>query len=171
MKNDYIINKDGTAFVFTENGKGRLTGCFVVDADDLDLISKYKWHTKNDKYISTNVKCPTKTWVTLKIHRLILGAPKSNLVDHRNRDRSDNRRSNLRVATRAQNARNRGFASNNKLKIKGVIKKRGRYYASISCDDIKYNLGDYEDIELAATAYNAAAKVLFGEFAYEIDTN
>ena len=90
MKNEYIINNDGSAYVFTENGKGNLTGCFVIDATDLELISKHKWHTKNDKYISTNIKCPEKTWITLKIHRLLMGSPMSKLIDHCNRDRSDN---------------------------------------------------------------------------------
>lgn len=88
-------------------------------------------------------------------------------VDHVNMDRSDNRLSNLREASRAENSCNRPVQRNNKSSgIKGVTwsHKRRKWLAQIGKDGKHYNLGAYSSIEEAATAYKDAADRLHGAF-------
>lgn len=88
-------------------------------------------------------------------------------LDHRNRDRLDNRWSNLRLATDSQNAANSvGMGNKNALGLKGVRKHRdGGFYASIRVNKRAIHLGRFLNPEAAHDAYKAAAERYFGEFA------
>lgn len=91
-------------------------------------------------------------------------------IDHINGDRLDNRKCNLRVATRRQNAANRGTNKNNKSGYKGVNlydPVRMVWRAQIMHNGKKISLGYYRTAEEAALAYNHAAKEYFGEFAHQ----
>jgi hypothetical protein len=87
-------------------------------------------------------------------------------VDHKNRNRSDDRWSNLREATPSENQGNK-INSNNRLGIKGVCWEadRGKYKASIDVSDRTVNLGRFDKASEAQLAYAAAAKKHFGRFA------
>jgi len=81
----------------------------------------------------------------------------------------ENRRSNLRLCIHAQNCRNRRNRKDHKSsRYKGVGKsKRGGYfYACITKKGKRYNLGSYVDERKAGLAYNLAASLLYGDFAY-----
>ncbi len=88
--------------------------------------------------------------------------------DHVNGDVLDNRRCNLRLATREQNNQNRKRMKNNTSGYKGVCpsKKKGKWRAYITAYG-KRNiaLGDYDTPELAYIAYCNKANELHGEFA------
>ena len=86
-------------------------------------------------------------------------------VDHRDLDRSNNRWSNLRHATRSQNQGNVGPQSNNKLGIKGVFKKGRRFIAKIQCQGGQQTIGIFDCPYEAGAAYRKRAIALFGEFA------
>lgn len=96
---------------------------------------------------------------------MILGAGSDCVIDHINHDTLDNRRVNIRIATRAQNNRNcrtvRGVSQ-----LKGVSFKRGLWQARIQVSKKRYSLGYFENKEDAAIVYNVAAQLFFGEFAY-----
>jgi hypothetical protein len=111
--------------------------------------------------------------------------PRGFLIDHINGDKLDNRRSNLRLATRNENEANKGKRRGHKKKdgtddnssqYKGVSKmKDGRkkcWRAIISTNQnnnagktVQVNLGTYYDEKDAAKAYNKAAVDMYGEFA------
>lgn len=88
-------------------------------------------------------------------------------VDHINKDRSDNRWSNLRPASRFDNSGNRLKNKNNTSGYKGVSwdKKRSKWIAGISKGRKYYCLGLFDDPVEAHQAYIAKAKVFFGDFA------
>lgn len=88
-------------------------------------------------------------------------------IDHINGNKSDNRLSNLRPATNAENLRNRGKQANNTTGFKGVYfsKAAGRYVAQIKTNSKMKYLGLFPSPELAHNAYLAAAEILHGEFA------
>ena len=80
---------------------GKRGGYALVDDEDYGWLSRYRWnHGKNGYAYTYRPKA------TL-MHRLIMGYPETE-VDHINGNRLDNRRSNLRVATRRFNATNSG---------------------------------------------------------------
>lgn len=87
-------------------------------------------------------------------------------IDHANRDPSDNRLTNLRLASRSQNSANMvkpvGASGH-----KGVYKNKGtqRWFAQISVDCKSKYLGSFDSPEEAYTAYVAAAREHYGEFA------
>ncbi len=90
-------------------------------------------------------------------------------IDHVNGDRSDNRITNLREATKAENARNRAISKSNSLGLKGITfdKAIGKYKARIELDGRRKTLGLFNCPTAAHLAYCKAAREHFGDFARE----
>lgn len=86
-------------------------------------------------------------------------------IDHINGDRADNRLSNLRLATRAENMRNRGVNRNNKVGLKGVGRIGKKWRARIMRNGKTFHIGVFESAEEANDAYARAAERLHEEFA------
>jgi hypothetical protein len=103
-------------------------------------------------------------------HRLawfyIYGTWPEEQVDHINKDKTDNRIDNLRLATHGQNIANQAMRRNNTSGYKGVclIKKTGKWRANIMSGKRKYHIGHFDTKEEAHEAYQATAKKLHGEF-------
>lgn len=97
---------------------------------------------------------------------LVHGKDTASQIDHIDGDRLNNRISNLRVASNAENQANARRQSNNTTGIKGVVRIRnGRYRAEITHDYRNINLGHFDTLEEAATVRRDAAERLHGEFA------
>ena len=88
-------------------------------------------------------------------------------IDHINTVKNDNRISNLRQATVAENNRNKQKQANNSTGYKGVSfnKKTKKFQARITSDGTHHSLGNFATLEEAASAYAKAAGDLHGEFA------
>lgn len=155
--------------------KGQFT---IIDAADYPLIGQHRWHAEWNPHTQSYYAKRSKnlgiidgklTIITIRMHRVILGLTDWNIVgDHRNRKATlDNRRQNLRVATRTESGRHRGISKNNTSGYKGVYKNRfGKpWYALIMVDGISIRLGSFDRIEDAAQAYNEAAIKYHKEFA------
>jgi hypothetical protein len=83
-----------------------ITGGIVkIDPEDLELVSRYKWH-KNDMGYAVWRGIMDGKKQTVRMHRLINDTPEGLNTDHINHDRLDNRRSNLRTVTQSGNMRN-----------------------------------------------------------------
>lgn len=103
-----------------------------------------------------------------KAHRLawlyVTGSWPDHQIDHVDCDGLNNRFSNLRAATHAQNARNARTRRDSATGIKGVHAARGRYYAHIRHDGRQIHLGTFATAETAHAAYCRASAELHGEF-------
>ena len=99
--------------------------------------------------------------------QVYLDTPEGILTDHRNGNSLDNRRANLREATRQQNNVNTLKAKGKELP-KGVFKHGEGYRARLCCNGVAHNLGTWPTPELAETAYNNKAEELHGDFAAHI---
>jgi hypothetical protein len=146
------------------------SGSFVfakVDDDDFERVSVYRWKMRGHggrKVPTRRVRKGTGR-LHIKMHREIMSAPPNRDVDHINGDVLDNQKSNLRLATRAQNCRNRHTVKA-ASGYKGVYKLRsGRWIVKIRRDYKAYGCGTFDSPEEAARAYDAKAVELFGEFA------
>lgn len=153
--------------------RGEIT---IVDPDDYELLSSYRWvlHRRPDGYVRVIRHEYGRTGQTIYMAREImqhhLGRPlgKGEFVDHINGDTLDNRKANLRLATRQQNAFNvRANRSNNSSGYKGVtyFKSRNKWVAQITHNYKHITIGYYDTPEQARDAYNEKAVALFGEFA------
>jgi hypothetical protein len=129
----------------------------LVDKDTAKWAAKLKWNVSPRGYARTWVRNVDGTRKYVHLHRLVTQAKEGEIVDHKNRDKLDNRKTNLRIASSALNALNRG--SSGKSKYKGVAKHpRGwQVYAGG-----KY-VGLFTDEVVAAKAYDAAAKKIYGD--------
>lgn len=100
------------------------------------------------------------------MHSFLTGWP---LTDHINGDGLDNRRSNLRPATPAQNLANSHLSKRSTSGYKGVSRFTGRgrrqWRAYIAIDGRQRDLGTFVDVKEAARAYDAAALAEWGEYA------
>lgn len=95
------------------------------------------------------------------------GLPLPREIDHINGNKTDNRITNLRAATTAQNQYNRGPAKNNSTGFKGVSPiKNGRFAAQIKANKKWMYLGAFKTPEEASAAYNEAARKYHGQFAF-----
>ena len=145
--------------------------CAVIDDADIGLVSNIKWSLLNHSHTGT---CYAKASTTrdgkrstLLMHRVILGVLDRNIfVDHVNRDGLDNRRCNLRLATRSQNGANRLINLPNKHGLRGVvfIPRNNVYRAQISQGGVPTYLGSFRTAEEAHAAYVAKGRELFGPF-------
>jgi hypothetical protein len=94
-----------------------------------------------------------------------MAPPEDKVVDHKNGDTSDNRRSNLRICSKTENARNRKMNKTNSVGYKGVSKVGTRFRARIWTDEGRKHLGCFETKEEAYQAYIEASRKYHGEFA------
>ena len=142
----------------------------IVDDEDFEYLNTFKW-TLNKGYAVAKL-CNKSNF--LQMHRFIMFYPKSMMIDHINRDKLDNRKSNLRVCTRLQNNFNRYRQQNNKSGYKGVnwAKKVQKWQALISENRKRHWLGNFGNknqeampYNQAAMAYNKEAMKYHGEFA------
>jgi hypothetical protein len=142
----------------------------IVDAEDYDRLNKYKWHVSKSSrtfYASRN-KNRRSFRREMYMHRLIINVPPGMFVDHIDHNGLNNRRSNLRLCTAQQNARNHRPQLRGSSKYKGVSwRQDGKVFRALIWHNGKsINLGRFKNEIDAAKAYDKAAKKYFGEFAY-----
>lgn len=144
----------------------------IVDDEDFEELSKYKWWVCNYRYASTIIKIEGKSKF-ISMHRFILKLEDNpNFVDHINGNGMDNRKENLRLCSNSQNKMNAKKRSDHKnSKYKGVSfskdpkRKKSPWRVKITLNK-KVVFSRYFSTELqAAKAYNEAAIKYFGEFA------
>jgi hypothetical protein len=101
------------------------------------------------------------------MHRFIMQPPHHLIVDHKNGNKLDNRKSNLRICNHQQNNRNQRPKRNHTSGYKGVRRGKmlGSWDASITIDRKEIYIARFYDKLDAVQAYNTVAEQLFGEFA------
>ena len=141
----------------------------IVDDTDFEGLSQWKWHAKLSCGLWYAARAVTMAGrkITIRMHRLITNASDGMEVDHIDGDGLNNLRQNLRIVTRNQNRFNSRVRVDNTSGYKGVSlnKRTGRWVAWIGYYGKHKNLGYFATPEMAAQAYDAAARELFGEFA------
>ena len=138
---------------------------FYFDLADYDLIKKYCWCIDNGGYVVAKESLTNKT---VKLHRLVMGCvgDSATIIDHVDRNKNNNRKSNLRMCTQTENTRNKSIFKNNKSGVTGVFfrKQINKWVAQIQVSGRHIYLGAYEDKEEAIKSRIEAEIKYFGEF-------
>lgn len=134
---------------------------FIVDDDDEVGVAYYRWYVGKRGYITTEVgygRRPGRRAVPL--HLFLLGfAPDGLEWDHINRDKFDNRRSNLRAVTHTQNRHNATINRNSQSGVIGVSPtKRGKWLVLITTNHKRRYVGVYDTLVEAKAARKAAER-------------
>ena len=162
--------------VFISLTKDKVAMLDKIDAD----LSNFNWLANH------NITKANENWYAGRrvgnkhehMHRVILERILGRLlyrhedVDHINNNGLDNRRLNLRVATRSENMQNKRKSGcmngkNTTSAYKGVNwhKSSSKWISRIRLNGVRKFLGYFKNEKEAAMAYNQAAKEFFGEFA------
>ena len=173
------IQKEVASEMFSNPNKYDLSGSygigytskeekFYFDLEDYNKIKDYTWFigTGNvDGYVVSNFNNKT-----ILMHRIIMNYDGLNDIDHIHgkETRNDNRKCNLRIATRSQNNMNKGNANSN-TGIIGIHKlKNDKFRAYIGVNKKNIILGDFERLEDAFAIRKVAEKQDFKDFRYDI---
>lgn len=147
-------------------------GCYaIVDTEDYDRSTTLSWnidrlgyaraHAKNG--YSDRVKGVLRPRPLIRLHQFIMNAATGSRYDHKDGDKLNNRKSNLRSATQQQNCFNK--KPQNGRRFKGTEQCGRRWRAVIRHNGVAIHDGPFDREVDAALAYNRLAIHYFGDFA------
>ncbi len=138
----------------------------IVDDDDFEWISEFRWHVNDWGYAVRNKRVTKGKFTTVGMAREIMEPPAGMEVDHIDRNKLNNSKSNLRIVDKQKNVWNRGANGNNLTGIKGVGWHKGhkKFHARIRTSERLIHLGYFTDILEAQRVYHDKAIELRGEF-------
>lgn len=154
----FVPAPNGQQCVYVETING---SCIMIDFDDVEKFRGRSWSVNKGGYAKAHAgEGGTKT---IYAHRLVM--PGHAILDHRNGNKLDCRKANLRPCTQSENEANKPPRTG---KFKGVRQApSGRWAAIVSKDGKTFRLGTFDTDVEAAIAYDKKAKELWGEFAYQ----
>lgn len=160
MNNDFYIKEGEYVEIILRNKNRDITGIAVIDLDDFETVSKHTWSIDTHGYARA-----TKNNKNIWMHKLITNTDGNSLIDHKDRNRLNNRKRNLRIATRSENGINKGIQSNNLSGVAGVsyYKSRDRWVAEIKFEGKKIWIGQFRKKEDAIVARLNKELEMFGE--------
>ena len=138
----------------------------IVDAADCEWLMQWNWTSGWCEDTQSFYAYRVSGNKTIRMSRLILDCNSKELADHENHDTLDNRRANLRKATKRQNTFNQRKARDNTSGFKGVTWRKGLAVARIRGNGKLLHIGSFLTAEEAARAYDEAAIRYHGEFAF-----
>lgn len=156
INNQWEIHSDYVTGITNQGDK------FYIDIEDFEELKKHCWWTDKDGYISTQHH-----GVNIKIHQLLKSTDDKHLVDHRDRNKLNYRKNNLRIVSIEENCFNKSVSSRNKTGVIGVFwsERNHKWKSKIGYSKKHIHLGFYENIVDAICARLKAELKYFGECA------
>ncbi len=122
-----------------------------IDKEDLEKISKYRWRIDQ----ATGYVYSDFLGKKIYLHRFIMNVHNSKdgkVIDHKNRNKLDNRRANLRICTHAQNLRNLSICSNSNTGYRNIYRKGKKFCLMSNYQGHVTYFGTYSSIQEALNA-------------------
>jgi len=134
----------------------------LIDDDDYEEISKYKWFAnKRGKtyYAIRNSTYENGKRYLIYMHSIIAGTPKGMETDHMNGNGLDNRKENLRIVTKRTNQQNRHQEKSSRYSGVYWDNQKMIWRAGIQFNGKHYSLGRWDDEKDAYEVYLIACKL------------
>lgn len=136
----------------------------LVSPEDYEKLAKHSWYFGRRGYAMRSKNMPDGSRKTVSMHREILGARLDQEVDHKDRNRLNNRRRNLRVLGHSANLHNRGAYGSSGVAGVSWDKRKKKWRAEIGRNGKRAWLGYHDTKEAAEREYRAAsAKIYTGK--------
>lgn len=150
--NKYTVDENNVVHVILRTGDE-----MICDLEDWEGLKQFTWTKDKWGYATSHINGKRR-----KFHVQVKGNKNGYVVDHKDRNKLNNKKINLRFLTKAGNAINSKLSKNNTSGIKGVQKARsGRWVARLSLGGKNMYLGTYDTIEEAAQARKEAEEKYF----------
>lgn len=136
----------------------------VIDLDSVEIVKNIRWYQRPDGYVATNNYNGRRYCY---LHTLIHGEiGNKKYCDHKDGNKLNNRKNNLRTASSFENARNHKISRKNTSGVVGVHfnKSNQKWCAMISVHEKTFNLGYFEKFEEAVACRKMAEEEFFKEF-------
>lgn len=162
-----------TATIGTDTNQIALTqGKYaIVDASDFEHLNQWKWCYVSSGYAmrreTVRLSDGTSRNRYVLMHRQLMSPTDTEQIDHINRNRLDNRKSNLRIANQSENMANASLRKDNTSGFRGVywFKPYKKWKVSISMGGKEHHIGYFCNKEDAINARKEAALRIHKEFA------
>lgn len=159
FKNEYKVIAN-IAYLIISNLKNNISKTYKFNIPHLEKVKKYHWYINGNGYARANGLNKS-----FSLHQLIVNNFTENVIDHKDRDITNNLDNNFRICTQHENSFNKSIQSNNTSGIIGVCKTRNdKWRAYIVKDNKQIHLGTFKNKHLAIIARLKAEKKLFKEF-------
>ena len=137
----------------------------LIDDEDFQKVSQYNWSIHEGYAVTGSTKMNNQQF----LQNIVLYNPNKILIDHKDRNKLNYQKENLRFANKSLNSANAGIWKNNTSGYRGVTwnKNAEKWQAQIKINGIMKYIGYFKNKHEAALAYNDAANSAFGEFAYQ----
>lgn len=162
MTKQFPLNKirivKNMAFIELINKQKVVKGYAKIDKEDIAKLGNSRWYMSNSGYVVRDSKIKP-----ARLHQLIIGGKKEGLeIDHKNGNRLDNRKKNLRYATHSQN-----IINSRARKILGYqfsFGRRLKYRVYVCVEGKRIHVGSFETKKDAIRARKKAVKIYYKQF-------
>ncbi len=147
-RNKIIIDQTCCRIELYKGRTDKVIGYAIIDKEDIDKVKDIRWRLNKRGYVGN---------VETELHRFIMGKKKGFEIDHVNRCKLDNRKSNLRFVTRAGNMWN--------TEHNGYYKQKetGNWVVQIKCNGKRYCIGSFKTEKQAKEARQLAETKYYGK--------
>lgn len=158
--NKYDLTSQSYGICYASNTNQEI----LFDLEDYDLIKDYCWRVDSHGYVVTSIKNEStgKYNKIIRLHKLLIPCSTEFVVDHKNTNKLDNQRDNLRVCYQSDNTKNHNVYKTSNTGVSGVTwdKKNRNWRVRIG----DRNIGSYDSFENAVKAREKAEIRYFGEY-------
>lgn len=167
MKNKFEVIGE-TTIIFLKRRNGDVLSAYI-DTEDLKKIQEvdWSWYANFHKnsgtyYVMANAKKPDGSSTLVGLHRFLMDQPSGLVVDHIDRNPLNNKKSNLRIVTAAQNNQNTRIQKNNRSGARGVYwcKQRNVWRAYVKVKGRYHYFGNHKNLQDAEAAARDGRKIL-----------
>lgn len=158
-KNQYVLYDDYAEIILYDKELKEKARA-IIDLEDVEKCKPFKWTLRNDGYVSTK-----KNYKAIKLHRFVMNTPENLHADHENRNRLDNRKSNLKICTQQENNKNKSMYITNTSGGRGILKaptKKIGFIAEIRVNGKLHYLGTFGTFNEALKARKEAELNFYG---------